>query len=52
MNFIDIVACYQLKTWKAAMKEADFNKDGKLSYLEFQDAVKLAEKKLLEAGVV
>ena len=28
------------------MKEADINKDGKLTYLEFQDAVKLAEKKI------
>ena len=31
------------------MKEADINKDGKLTYLEFQDAVKLAEKKIYEA---
>ena len=31
------------------MKEADMNKDGKLSYMEFQDAVKLAEKKIHEA---
>ena len=31
------------------MKEADFNKDGKLTYLEFQDAIKLAEKKMVEA---
>ena len=31
------------------MKEADINKDGKLTYLEFQDAVKLAEKKINEA---
>jgi hypothetical protein len=31
------------------MKEADENKDGKLTYLEFQDAVKLAEKKINEA---
>ena len=30
------------------MKEADINKDGKLTYLEFQDAVKFAEKKMLE----
>ena len=30
------------------MKEADMNKDGKLTFPEFQDAVKLAEKKILE----
>ena len=29
------------------MLEADFNQDGKLSFLEFQDAVKFAEKKTL-----
>ena len=29
------------------MLEADFNQDGKLSLLEFEDAVKLAEKKTL-----
>ena len=40
----------QLKTWRAAMKEADKNKDGKLTYLEFQGAIKLAEKKMAEAG--
>eukprot|EP00090_Calanus_glacialis_P009158 TRINITY_DN17528_c0_g1_i1.p1 TRINITY_DN17528_c0_g1~~TRINITY_DN17528_c0_g1_i1.p1 ORF type:complete len:172 (+),score=66.73 TRINITY_DN17528_c0_g1_i1:83-598(+) len=39
-----------LKTWRATMKEADNNKDGKLNYLEFQDAIKLAEKKMAEAG--
>ena len=32
------------------MQEADFNQDGKLSFLEFQDAVKLAEKKTLEVS--
>ena len=31
------------------MQEADINKDGKLTYLEFQDAVKLAEKIILDA---
>merc|ERR1712106_554459 len=41
-----------LKTWRAAMKEADNNKDGKLSYLEFQDAIKVAEKKVSEAEEV
>ena len=34
------------------MKEADNNKDGKLSYLEFQDAIKVAEKKVSEAEEV
>ena len=33
--------------WKKSMLEADFNQDGKLSLLEFQDAVKLAEKKTM-----
>lgn len=37
-----------MKTWKEALKEADSNNDGKLSFLEFQDAVKLAEKKMRE----
>ena len=40
---------FQIKTWKEALKEADSNKDGKLSFLEFQDAVKLAEKKMAES---
>ena len=31
------------------MKEADMNKDGNLTYLEFQDAVKLVENKIHEA---
>ena len=39
----------QLKTWRATMKEADNNKDGKLTYLEFKGAIKLAEKKMAEA---
>ena len=30
------------------MKEADNNKDGKLTYLEFKDAIKVAEKKISE----
>ena len=38
----------QIQTWKEALKEADSNKDGKLSFLEFQDAVKFAEKKMAE----
>merc|ERR1719312_2159560 len=36
------------KTWRNAMKEADNNKDGKLTYLEFKDAIKVAEKKISE----
>ena len=38
----------QMKTWKEALKEADSNNDGKLSFLEFQNAVKLAEQKMRE----
>lgn len=37
-----------MKTWKEALKEADSNNDGKLSFLEFQNAVKLAEQKMRE----
>ena len=43
-----MINCDQMKTWKEALKEADSNNDGKLSFLEFQDAVKLAEKKMRE----
>ena len=38
-----------MQAWKEALKEADANKDGKLSYQEFQEAVKLAEKKMLDS---
>ena len=38
----------QVKSWRDLMKEADNNKDGKLTYLEFQDAIKLAQKKMEE----
>ena len=39
---------HQVSAWKEAMAESDFNNDGKLTFLEFQDAVKLAEKKTLD----
>merc|ERR1719150_2574304 len=38
-----------MQAWKEALKEAEANKDGKLSYQEFQEAVKLAEKKMLDS---
>ena len=41
---------FQMKTWKEAVKEADSNNDGKLTFLEFQDAVKLAEQKMANQG--
>ena len=34
------------------MKEADYNKDGRLTYLEFQDAVKISQKKMMESGAM
>ena len=36
----------QMKTWKEAVKEADSDNDGKLTFSEFQYAVKLAEQKM------
>ena len=33
--------------WQEAMKQADCNGDGSLSFLEFQDAIKMAEEKVL-----
>ena len=36
----------QMKTWKDAVKEADSDNDGKLTFSEFQYAVKLAEQKM------
>ena len=42
----------QLKTWREVMKEADYNKDGRLTYLEFQDAVKISQKKMMESGAM
>ena len=39
-----------MKTWKEAVKEADSNNDGKLTFSEFQDAVKLAEQKMANQG--
>ena len=49
LKYLMIENIFQIKTWKEALKEADSNKDGKLSFLEFQDAVKLAEKKMAES---
>ena len=37
----------QMKTWKEAVKEADSDNDGKLTFSEFQYAVKLAEQKMM-----
>ena len=37
----------QMKTWKDAVKEADSDNDGKLTFSEFQYAVKLAEQKMM-----
>ena len=37
-----------MEPWQAAMREADCNGDGSLSFLEFQDAIKMAETKVLE----
>ena len=36
----------QMKAWKDAVKEADSDNDGKLTFSEFQYAVKLAEQKM------
>ena len=36
-----------MKTWKEAVKEADSNNDGKLTFPEFQYAIKLAEQKMM-----
>jgi hypothetical protein len=33
--------------WQEAMREADCSGDGALSFLEFQDGVKMAEEKVL-----
>ena len=37
----------QIGPWQEAMREADCNGDGALSFLEFQDAIKMAEEKVL-----
>ena len=38
-----------MRPWQEAMKEADVNGDGSLSFLEFQDAIKMAEEAVLAA---
>ena len=35
--------------WQEAMRAADVNGDGSLSFLEFQDAIKMAEEAVLAA---
>jgi len=37
-----------MEPWKEAMRQADANGDGSLSFLEFQDAIKLAEQAVIE----
>ena len=37
-----------MRPWQKAMREADLNGDGSLSFLEFQDAIKLAETRARE----
>ena len=37
----------QMAPWQKAMKDADCNGDGALSFLEFQDAIKMAEQNVL-----
>ena len=39
LDFIMTYYASQVPLWKESMLEADFNQDGKLSFLEFQDAV-------------
>ena len=39
-----------MRPWQRAMREADVNGDGSLSFLEFQDAIKLAENKARDQG--
>ena len=38
-----------MKPWQDAMRAADVNGDGSLSFLEFQDAIKMAEEAVLAA---
>ena len=40
---------FQLRPWQDAMNAADVNGDGSLSFLEFQDAIKMAEEAVLAA---
>ena len=36
-----------MKAWQDGMKKGDINGDGTLSFLEFQDAIKIAENNLI-----
>ena len=38
-----------MRPWQKAMSDADANGDGSLSFLEFQDAIKLAENNVFQA---
>ena len=38
-----------MRPWQKAMRDADSNGDGSLSFLEFQDAIKLAENNVYKA---
>ena len=38
-----------MSAWQEAMSAADANGDGSLSFLEFQDAIKMAETAVLDA---
>ena len=38
-----------MRPWQKAMSDADVNGDGSLSFLEFQDAIKLAENNVFHA---
>ena len=38
-----------MRPWQKAMSDADVNGDGLLSFLEFQDAIKLAENNVFQA---
>ena len=38
-----------MRPWQKAMSDADANGDGSLSFLEFQDAIKLAENSVYQA---
>ena len=40
---LDSISPLQMSAWQEAMSSADANGDGSLSFLEFQDAIKMAE---------
>ena len=39
----------KMRPWQEAMKAADHNGDNRISFLEFQDAIKMAEKAVSSA---